>query len=580
MRKFYAVLAACLLLGALGNPVAAQRTNSTEQPNTPDSTQLDRPELGHRSPPSPLIQSRFDSGNRQVVNGAAYCTPIKQDRARDIAREREALSRAAERQDLEVLLAVTSSDNRSSMATRGRSKARISLTPTLEFPTTWQSSHVVQHVLREVSSLVEAHADLYGYEIDDRSEAIVVVHRRGADLASLATVIDRLMASAEASIAAENEVVAMSDLSDLSAEERAAVKQDMAELNRMSLADVDLTVEFRPVCRASVGDLDEVQAAVESFDWTKGPSAPGSIDADSLGDFEIAVQRNLVDGVIQVVVESEGEQSAEIERLLRQEFGADVEVVVDPEHGRFGTPNVTSKSNVPGRTLQAGRYADKSPHLGGVQFGDWGFGRGACTSGFAINMANGGRAMLTAGHCKDVLPIDTYVYSGVFGRRATHNYYGVFYESYWYDRDIGLIGSGIEKYRRKIYTDPDPSGANERLVTGTWEAWLGAEVCMSGSFTGNICGGKVTGSYSACARDNDVDHCGHSYDVERRDGKAMSQPGDSGGPVYLPHGSTSARALGIITQGLGSRSSFIGSEAIYKATGGWIASSCCDADTW
>lgn len=568
MRKLLALSAMFLLFGAFGTPVSARPADS----NNPVGTQPP----GLSATPTELAkQSRFDGGTRQVLSGPNYCQAVGQGPAAEQAQAGEAQARRAERQDLEAL------HTPSGALRSGGGKALPGPRLGLEFPETWQSSQVVQQVLRELSILVDANPDLYGYEVDAGSETIAVVHRGGADVGTVQAEIQRLLDSAEAGVADQNRAVANSDLSDLGPQERAAVQQDMADQNAMILADVDVTVDFRSVCRAEAGDLDEVQAAVESFQWADDGSDeadPGNNPLD--GEIHLAVQRNLVNGVVEVVVESDDAVAAEIERRLREQFGEDVEMVIDPDHALFGTEQVTDQGSVAGRRFQAGRYSDRSPHLGGVQVGDWNFRRGACTTGFAINMPGGGRAMLTAGHCKDILPVDTLLYSGVFSRRDSYNYYGTFYRSFWSDRDVGLIGSGNQTYRRMIYTDPDPSGAKERLVTAVWEPWVGAKVCMSGSFTGNICGGEVTGRFSGCFRGGSVSQCGRSYSVAGPGGRSMSQPGDSGGPVYLPHGGTSARALGIISTGLGAQTTFVGASAIQKATGGWIASSCCDADTW
>lgn len=439
----------------------------------------------------------------------------------------------------------------------------------------WLSSPVIQHTLRMLSQKVEETDGIYGYHVDETAGTIVLVHGSDVDVASTQAEMTQLLDSAEEAIAADNLRVATSDLSDLPPAQRRAIAADMLRLNleaqRQPAADV--TINLRSLCREDAPNLDAVQRSVESFEW---------LDQSMPESMQFAVQRDLVDGVIQVVVERDSLETRYLQDKLIDIYGSDVNVVVSPDHAMFAPDQVTARNWVPGRTFQAGRYADRSPHLGGVQFGTRNFGSGGgCTTGFAINLPNGGRALLTAGHCQIAIPLNDYVHSGVHSRSKTYNFLGSFYRSYWNDGwDVALIGSGGHKYRRTIYTDPDPGGSTERLVTGTWEAWPGAWVCMSGSFSGNVCAGKVKSQFSGCFRGGDAYRCGYAYTAERSDGRPLSQPGDSGGPVYIPHGRTGARAVGIISTGLGGTTTFLGSQAINKATGGWIADTCCDSDTW
>jgi hypothetical protein len=94
-------------------------------------------------------------------------------------------------------------------------------------------------------------------------------------------------------------------------------------------------------------------------------------------------------------------------------------------------------------------------------------------------------------------------------------------------------------------------------IKGQINAVVGEALCFSGSVSQFVCGTNVT-SVDDCVYfpDQGLTHCGLT-EANNSNGTAISQPGDSGGPVIYNLGSGNAYAAGTIVGYLGGFSSGI-----------------------
>ncbi|MFJ2407286.1 trypsin-like serine protease [Streptomyces xanthochromogenes] len=149
---------------------------------------------------------------------------------------------------------------------------------------------------------------------------------------------------------------------------------------------------------------------------------------------------------------------------------------------------------------------------------------------------------LTAGHCyKNSRPS---VYS-------TPHYFGQVQDAqYTSDRDSALIKSVDDNWNLSIITG-DVKSHSQRTIRGTWKPGNGKQVCLGGSFTGEVCEVTIRSSTPRCyefeVQGQEVTRCG--LVAGQKIGSRIVQPGDSGGPVYRKAGSSFADAVGIIIGG-------------------------------
>lgn len=122
-------------------------------------------------------------------------------------------------------------------------------------------------------------------------------------------------------------------------------------------------------------------------------------------------------------------------------------------------------------TLQAGnRFNDSQPHWGGAAIENhqtqW-----TCSSGFAVDTAHAGKAMITAGHCGGINDsFDSGSYSfGPVARKADFP-----------ERDMLIINGASQNYDDDIYMSPTTSID----VSGTRVVVQSNHVCLSGRTQG------------------------------------------------------------------------------------------------
>lgn len=160
----------------------------------------------------------------------------------------------------------------------------------------------------------------------------------------------------------------------------------------------------------------------------------------------------------------------------------------------------------------------------------------ACTTGFRIGELSGtGKSgMLSADHCGRDKPTDEWYYSGTSNQTIT-NRIGHFQgpiTAIGYQSDTALwIAGNVSKLYPIVftgsYTDVNSIAA---IQGGTFPA-VGANVCYSGSQTGNVCGNEVTVQSSVVCYSVTQCYGPVSYTTQTS-GTPAAGNGDSGGPVY------------------------------------------------
>lgn len=194
-----------------------------------------------------------------------------------------------------------------------------------------------------------------------------------------------------------------------------------------------------------------------------------------------------------------------------------------------------------GATGRTGRLDDGRPHFGGagIRQGSGSKYSNTCTSAFSVrrNASDGQRGSVTAGHCFDN---GVYVYSGpkyygyTWGRAGFPSY------------DMIGIRSGSETYDNVIHTDP--CCPSQRTVVGRHNAQVGDYVCFSGMVTKARCSIRVTSiNGSFC----DQWGCTSGLIEGIRGGEVIVRAGDSGAPIYVRTGSSSAVIAGMVIAGAG-----------------------------
>lgn len=224
-----------------------------------------------------------------------------------------------------------------------------------------------------------------------------------------------------------------------------------------------------------------------------------------------------------------------------------------------------------GELSRMGRLNDGEPHYGGA-----GIRKGystntasnTCTSGFLMRDYDYSHSgITTAAHC---FAAGSAIYSST-------QYYGVAIKpptGEYPATDAMLVYSSAETYDNVIHVDP--CSPCIRTVNAKSYVVPGSNVCLSGMVTKAICSVTIVGEDAIFC-----DAIGCTYGLLRghRSGDTIVRAGDSGGPVYIRNGSTTASAVGTIVGGGGGRSStstyvYIQPyDTIEAALGRWIATS-------
>jgi len=236
----------------------------------------------------------------------------------------------------------------------------------------------------------------------------------------------------------------------------------------------------------------------------------------------------------------------------RTTFAADLDpvsenVVVEYDKASISPAALDGLRGLNGVQLVAGSLTRTSRLSDTPNGGHWGGARITsalknCTAGFSVvRRSNGQRGSVTAGHCGGV---------GTVWKSGT-NYYGTTsLRTNYPDYDQSLLTGST--YGAKIWTDGPGDTVNTRTVTGGGDPGVGTVVCQSGSFSTSLCGITVR---STSAKYCDSDGCTTYVIRATRGGQVAIVGGDSGGPVYTRHGSSSATIRGITFAGSGCASS-------------------------
>lgn len=226
-----------------------------------------------------------------------------------------------------------------------------------------------------------------------------------------------------------------------------------------------------------------------------------------------------------------------------------VEVKGDLKRTKHALPDTgdVAVDVVPGEeyTQTYGRMSDSAPYYGSSRINN--AGGGSCTAGFGVT--KGGRDyILTAGHCGSLY--DRF-YTGDWSRLMGK----VAYRDSWHD--TALIETSAGGY---IYDSWIGSTAI-RDVVGFDRVYPNEWLCAAGSVTGAICDiyADTSRVYSYC----DSGWCyGDLFRGRQAQGRTITQPGDSGGPIYNLSGPnwSQAQAKGIIS----GRTDSTGSTVIFQ----------------
>jgi hypothetical protein len=169
---------------------------------------------------------------------------------------------------------------------------------------------------------------------------------------------------------------------------------------------------------------------------------------------------------------------------------------------------------------------------------------GTCSAGFTVRKPSGARFMTTAAHCWSVGSVVRTPTGRLFGavvQRGTLN-------SWWFfdNRDVELIGG--QSYAPRVYTGGVTS-TSSKAVVGASDPVAGVTgYCTSGQTTGEQCNQTVQSTGAIVCTQT-----GCKWPVIEYTG-GPSQPGDSGGSMYLPGASGQVFARGSVIAGNGTTS--------------------------
>ncbi len=187
-----------------------------------------------------------------------------------------------------------------------------------------------------------------------------------------------------------------------------------------------------------------------------------------------------------------------------------------------------------GTVGRADRFNDGRPHYGGSAIGLASNHVNVCTSGFVVRHTSDGlRGATTAGHCFNngvLISSGSQAYGATSGKIDFPVY------------DMMNVLSAVETFQNIIHVDPccpttrTQSGAADPVVGTT-------SVCISGMTSLARCGITISSLDAVLC-----DQYGCTPGLiagSRADHLLVSQPGDSGAPVYTRPGSTTALARGM-----------------------------------
>ena len=187
------------------------------------------------------------------------------------------------------------------------------------------------------------------------------------------------------------------------------------------------------------------------------------------------------------------------------------------------------------------RRDDINPFWGGASITS---GGGTCSAGFTVRKPSGTRFMTTAAHCFAVgatVRTPTGTLFGPVTQRGTLNSFW-----FWDNRDVELIGG--QSYAARVYTGGVFSSSSKAVV-GAGDPVAGVTgYCTSGQTSGEQCNQTVNSTGAIVCTQT-----GCKWPVIQYTG-GPSQPGDSGGSMYLPGASGQVFARGSVIAGNGTTS--------------------------
>ena len=184
----------------------------------------------------------------------------------------------------------------------------------------------------------------------------------------------------------------------------------------------------------------------------------------------------------------------------------------------------------------ASRLADSPPWYGGDRIAT---SSSSCTSGFSFMNSSGGTVNSTAGHCDG-----TSSHNATFAQNGGG--YGV---TVAWSRCSGCAGDAelISTYPNSADGFVWQTNSSYAPVSAveTQTQFPGTLMCTDASFTNQVCQATITNSNSCVLFSDGVTTCG--LVAATKVGSTISQPGDSGGPVYNRNANGSVTARGLIT---------------------------------
>jgi hypothetical protein len=291
-------------------------------------------------------------------------------------------------------------------------------------------------------------------------------------------------------------------------------------------------LEPRPAAKAATMKIDVVQAR---YDFAQLARIDGRVIKDAgLRQAAKASHATLSewypDLVTDKVVIGFTKVTAAEKAAVRAEYGATARVITVPiaiaDIGKVRPGTVHPSTS---------RDADSAPWYGGDEIdfdGDW-----SCTSGYDFST----NLMSTAGHCG--YDPETFYNDGTF--------YGRTYAVQWGNGriDMQLMNGSTDL----PYIWAGPGGVYPEPVSGSGGVAQGGHYCTGGYMTVQSCSAVVE-AIDVCSVESD-DFTGTNVNVCDLDkayssnGSVISQPGDSGGPVYTASSVDDPYAVGTISAG-------------------------------
>ncbi len=173
--------------------------------------------------------------------------------------------------------------------------------------------------------------------------------------------------------------------------------------------------------------------------------------------------------------------------------------------------------------------ADHLPWSGGDRLN---YSGGFCSSSFGVHDSSNHYYVVTAGHC------GTRVFSN--GSNTVGSTHTLLLSSGGYDEQSVTVTSS-EGF---VYSGCGTC-TNGVSIVGHDDGVVGEALCFDGSVSLQSCGANIT-AQNQCVHFTNGDYTCHLTLAVSGTLSCLSQPGDSGGPVYFLDSSTTATAAGII----------------------------------